>query len=402
MVGDPQQSIYADRADVAFYQKTHETFIANGTLEALHFSTTLRFGGNIIDRINQKFPHIFDGKNGQVSFSPLTSATDQSSAVNNTFSLHASDWFRLNIAPFEDELSFLGHFFCKKNPQDFNISSWSEMAILCPRKNWLHEIQNAFSLWEDVPNLQLHSATQTYGEFPEFSWFHALITVLFDPQNQFEFAGILHEIFGFPDATIARHFQSDVVAEIAATEDFFAKIRQKCATLSPLQVLDLLFNEFDLVARITAIRGSFCNEIKKELQLIAAESICNADFLFQLGKKSRKIYQSEWIKRDAIQLYTFHKAKGLEWPIVIIPFINRKQTPAAHIFPVVINQKIAINKRQYEEWSDHRAYVNNLQRLLYVALTRQRRYTIFIDDGQKMNPNSIAAILHTLPTFEIV
>ncbi|MDR2371694.1 MAG: UvrD-helicase domain-containing protein [Puniceicoccales bacterium] len=395
MVGDPQQSIYADRTDVTFYQKIHETFTRNGSFEALHFSATLRFGQNIAHQINQIFANILDGKDGQVLFSSLTSAVESSFIEENidTLSSYVHDWFRFDIAPFEDELSFLCYFFRKKKPQNFNISSWSEMAILCPRKNWLCEIGDAFSIAADVPKLQIHSATQTYDEFPEFSWPHALLTVVINPQDHFEFSGILHEIFGFPDAKIACHFHSHDVPEILIIEQNFQNIRSQCMALSPLQMLDRLFHEFDLVSRITAIRRDFREEIKKELQLLAAESICNADFLARLQKKSSEIYQSEWIDQEAIQLYTFHKAKGLEWPIVIIPFINRKQMPAPRVFPDVVNQKIIISKRQYEKWSDPRVYQNNAERLLYVALTRQKRQTIFVDDGREPGSDSITAIL---------
>jgi ATP-dependent exoDNAse (exonuclease V) beta subunit len=274
----------------------------------------------------------------------------------------------------------------------------------------LQEIYDAFSKITDMPKFQLHSATQTYGEFPEFSWPYAILTVLFYPRNRFEFSGILREIFGFPDAIIARHFRTYDVPEIIIIEQNFQDIYKKCATMSPLQILDLLFSEFDLVARITAIRGKFDSEIWKQLQLIAAEAICGLDLLFHLQQKSQEIYQSEWIDRDAIQLYTFHKAKGLEWSIVIIPFINRKQVPAPRTFPDVVDQKIAIGKRQCEEWADSHAGKNNMERLLYVALTRQKQQTIFIDDGGDAGADSIAAILEnppqnknflrTLPLFE--
>ncbi|MDR2812330.1 MAG: UvrD-helicase domain-containing protein [Puniceicoccales bacterium] len=395
MVGDPQQSIYADRTDVVFYQKIHKTFTEIGTFEALHFSTTMRFGQNIARRVNQIFSHLLDGKNGQVHFSPIVSAIENSAPKegNDTVFSHVHDWFCLNSTPFEDELSFLCHFFYEKNPQNFNISSWSEMAILCPRKNWLYEIDDAFSKMVNLPKLQIHSTTQTYSEFPEFSWPHALVTLLLDPQNHFEFSGILREIFGFPDAVIAHHFRFHDIKEIITIEQNFQNIRPQYMTLSPLQILDLLSHKFDLLARITAIYGNFRKEIQKELQFLATESICNTDFLSRLQKKSHEIYQSDRIDQEAIQLYTFHKAKGLEWPIVVIPFVRRKQIPAPHTFPDVVNQKIAINKRQYEEWTDPYAYKNNMQRLLYVALTRQKQQTIFISDGREIGTDSIAAIL---------
>jgi superfamily I DNA/RNA helicase len=399
MVGDPQQSIYADRANVAFYQKIHKKLIEIGALEVLHFSATMRFGSHIAQRLNQIFSHILDEKDGQVAFSPITSAFEDipvAEKFDASFK-NIDGWFRLSTVPFEDELSFFCNFFHKKNPQNFGISSWDMMAILCPRRNWLQEIYDTFSKGMDMPKLQFHSTMQTYGEFPEFSWPHAILTVLFYPQNRFEFSGILREIFGFPDATIARHFRIGDVLEIIAIEQNFQNIYKKYASLSPVQILDLLFREFDLLARIIAIRGKFDGEIRKQLQLIAAEAVCGLDFLFRLQKKSQEIYQSDWIDRDAIQLYTFHKAKGLEWPIVIIPFINRRPMPAPHTFPDVVGQKIAINGRQYEEWTDPHADKNNRERLLYVALTRQKQQTIFIDDGRDANADSLAAILENPP-----
>jgi ATP-dependent exoDNAse (exonuclease V) beta subunit len=244
-----------------------------------------------------------------------------------------------------------------------------------------------------LPKLQIHSATQTYSEFLEFSWFYAILIVLLNPQNQFEFSGILREIFGISDINIARHFLKHDVQKIITIEQFFNNIRPKCFTSTPLQIIDLIFQEFELKERIIAIRGKFLYEMRKELQLIALESYCGVDFLFHLQQKAEEIYQSLWIDEDAIQLYTFHKAKGLEWPIVIIPFINRKQSPAPRTFPTVVNGKITINKRQYEEWSDTYSNENNMERLLYVALTRQKKQTIFINDGYSAGNHSIVAIL---------
>jgi ATP-dependent exoDNAse (exonuclease V) beta subunit len=287
MVGDPHQLIYADRADVAFYHKIHKTFIEKGHFEALHFSSTRCFGQNIAHCVNQIFPHLLDGKDGQVPFSPIISAVENPlpKEDNNAILSRIHDWFCFNGVPFEDELSFICHFFHEKKPQNFNISSWSEMAILCPRKNWLHEIDDAFSKMVNTPQLQIHSATQTYGNFPEFSWPHALITILLNPQNRFEFSGILRETFGFPDATIAHHFRSNDIPEITMIEQNFQNVRSQCMALSPLKTLDRLFHEFDLVSRITAIRGKFCDEIRKELQLLAAESICSVDFFVPFTKK---------------------------------------------------------------------------------------------------------------------
>jgi superfamily I DNA/RNA helicase len=82
MVGDPQQSIYSERANVSFYQKIHKTLVNVGAMEELLFPVTLRFGSQIARHVNGTFRDILDGCDRQVRFTEITSAWDSPTPLN--------------------------------------------------------------------------------------------------------------------------------------------------------------------------------------------------------------------------------------------------------------------------------------------------------------------------------
>src|SRR5438067_13704230 len=68
MVGDFQQSIYRDPADLNQYRALHQTLISTGAAEELRFSVTFRLDQAQLDFINDTFPKILNNTEGQVEF----------------------------------------------------------------------------------------------------------------------------------------------------------------------------------------------------------------------------------------------------------------------------------------------------------------------------------------------
>jgi ATP-dependent exoDNAse (exonuclease V) beta subunit len=56
--------------------------------------------------------------------------------------------------------------------------------------------------------------------------------------------------------------------------------------------------------------------------------------------------------------------KGLEWPVVILPFVNRKQTPAPRVSPEIVSGKKSRSAAdKYRLWADPHSARNNAERL---------------------------------------
>lgn len=378
MVGDPQQSIYPSRADVHFYQNLYQRLAREGVLQELAFSVTMRFPKKIAEHVNRVFQPLFEHSEQQVSFVPITAYQKTTTSAWQCVRTHQPDGVALN-ALFEG-----------KQPIDFGVKHWSEIAILAPRRAWLQELQSVLSI-----KTQLHSATTTYRTFREFAWIEALIEYLWDPTNTFELAGILREIFGWSDAAIVSAHEHSPLDELP----------KNLVDATSLTIVDTFLETFELRDRIFSIQGFYHNNIERTVMCLAAQNPTLLDFKNQLKKLAAAAYEPENVDANALQLYTFHKAKGLEWPIVIIPFINREPYPAPATFPNLVRNQVVLNKAQQERsFSDLPLEDrNNTQRLLYVALTRQRQKTIFIDDGARPTSNSLKNILENgNPFFEML
>lgn len=112
--------------------------------------------------------------------------------------------------------------------------------------------------------------------------------------------------------------------------------------------------------------------------------------------------------QDAIRIMTIHKSKGLDFPVVIMPFCNweidHKLTtilwcqPKAepfdhlHLVPVKYSQKLSntIFANDYLEEKLH-AYIDNLN-ILYVAFTRPKHELIAFSPKPKENAKGVTSI----------
>ena len=87
---------------------------------------------------------------------------------------------------------------------------------------------------------------------------------------------------------------------------------------------------------------------------------------------NEKAETEEEIQLDALQGFSCHKAKGLEWKTVIMPFFDRPDRPPPPNYPFGYRGQILWNKRDFKDFdiaSDRR---RERQRLLYVACTRTK------------------------------
>src|SRR5215471_2665146 len=76
MVGDFQQSIYHDPADLAHYRELHERLVETRAAEKLEFSVTFRLDTAQLDFVNATFGEILNNQDGQVQFVKMNPRPD--------------------------------------------------------------------------------------------------------------------------------------------------------------------------------------------------------------------------------------------------------------------------------------------------------------------------------------
>ena len=288
--------------------------------------------------------------------------------------------------------------------QKLRARSWREVAILCPRKAWLSALRDAL-LAEQIP-VEVQSEADRQAEQPAYAWLTALLAIMVDPNASYEIVGVLREVFGISDDELARFAQGDGYkfqierrtkgrGLVAETLNLLTRIRE---TL-PHQPL---FSAVREIVRMTQLRerlrtlpgeefGDSVNELEKLLSAAAAaeaQQSSLADFALTLRRNFDKIRETEPAETDAIQLITAHKAKGSEWDAVIVPFLAREaRLGPAGAYPRIIPGEQAQIAFDYSDVAEVKEQLERIQRqemerLLYVALTRARHTLVFaLDSG---------------------
>ncbi len=412
MVGDPQQSIYSERASLSFYHILHENLTSIGALEELKFTTTLRCAKTIVESINTLFPSILSSKAiGQVDFVPL-------------YAVEHKETGRICIwqAPYKEgededenyksEALFIAEKLVMSPPQ---LTHWGDLAILCPRKQWLLEIGEALEAY-GLP-FQLHSGQKTLGEDPAYAWLTALCTVCNRPTDAFELFGLLRELYGLEDAAIARYIKTfyhkdrlhplNLIAPPPDTSAVFQSLaslkhlRETIQGSSLAEAFQHILKQTCLEERLACLplqareRGLGLEQLYIEAKKADLKQCSLGEFAHTLRQRLRETGPEVAPLHNHIQLYTCHKAKGLEFEVVILPFLSRKVSRAPIAYPALYRvgdqTQFLLDASQISpELKDfERSYFDaELARLLYVSFTRAKAELILIDSGSPSGPAS--------------
>ena len=411
IVGDFQQAIYAPRSDLGRYKRVHDDVSFGSRGASSRLQVTFRCDAAIINWVNRIFPPVLNGANEQCSFVPLC-------ARNEAGPGQAVRW----VCPDEpkqaagDEISaglrsrhearFVARRMKELGPAGLGASNWSQVAILCPRKDWLLDIQR--ELVDAGLPVQLHSSNEKQRDRAPAAWLTALIWIAAHPEDSFEIAGVLREIFGVADSDMAlftegkgdklrldRSPEGNSPVELAL--DLLREACRRVETMPLHEAIDQLVVKTHLRERLNSIEEFALENADRELDdflaVIAgrgAEGVTLAGLADELRQGLAQVNPAEEEIRDAIQLLTSHKAKGLEWQAVVVPYIFRAIKFKAGAFPrVVIGaegcEMICRDKADFDEQA--RLFVDQrerqqLQRLLYVVATRAKRSLVLVDDEE--------------------
>ncbi len=418
MVGDFQQSIYWQRADLNYYRAVHEALIADKHGESLEFGVTFRLNQKQLDFVNETFREILNNKDGQVRFVELQPRPGILPGKVIRVPLVAKellpegkklkDYQKARI-----EAQYLARWIKDAGLKKLSADSWREVAILCPRKAWLQT--TAAALRRVGLPVAIQSENDVKGDSPAYAWLTALLTIMTDPLNAYEIVGVLREIFGASDHDLAvfsegqkARFRIDEIlsatGRISSLLRTLAEIRQRAEGLALFDAVTLIIEQTQLRQRLLLLPATEFGDLARELDALlaqTAEAEANGMILAEFAEHLRNDFTTPRAVRfsaddNAIQLITSHKAKGSEWQAVIVPFLARELRPHSPPYPHFVKSPvdgeliIAFGKQdKSKDLKDaiERAQQQELERLLYVATTRARHALVVVLDQEIFTSN---------------
>jgi len=409
-VGDFQQSIFGDRADLKNYSTVHEALIETGSATALTFSVTFRLDESQVDFVNRTFREILNEEDGQVQFVELQPRPNVLPGQVIRVSLAGAllpegklkDYQKANIAAKE-----LARWIKETGLEKLRASSWRDVAILCPRKAWLRTMARALRKI-DVP-VAMQSESAIKADSPAYAWLTALCTIMAEPFNGYEIAGVLREVFGISDHDLAvfsegegSRFRIDepkaAAGIVSSRLRALAETRSRLESKSLFEAVTVLVHETQLRERLALLPPEDFDDLPGELDALlarAADAEAQGATLTDFAENLRADFETPRDVRlsseNGIQLITGQKAKGSEWQAVILPFLGRDIRSPSPRYPSLIKKPgsgeilVALSK---EDPSDDLkkartlAEQQEMQRLLYVATTRARHTLVLALDRE--------------------
>src|SRR6266446_4847716 len=413
MVGDFQQSIYWERADLKYYKAVHDALITDKNGESLEFAVTFRLDQKQLNFVNETFREILNEEAGQVRFVDLQPRPNILPGTVIRVPLVAKellpegkklkDYQKARI-----EAEYLARWIKDTGLKKLSADSWQEVAILCPRKAWLQT--TAAALRRVGLPVAIQSENDVKGDSPAYAWLTALLTIMTDPLNAYEIVGVLREIFGASDHDLAvfsegqkARFRIDEIlsatGRISSLLRTLAESRQRAEGLALFDAVTLIIEQTQLRERLLLLPATEFGDLARELDGLfaqAAEAEANGMILAKFAEHLRNDFATPRAVRfsaddNAIQLITSHKAKGSEWQAVIVPFLARELRPHSPPYPHLVKSPvdgeliIAFAKQdKSKDLKDaiERAQQQELERLLYVATTRARHALVVVLDQE--------------------
>jgi ATP-dependent exoDNAse (exonuclease V) beta subunit len=413
MVGDGQQAIYGSRADIRNFQRHLEAFRRGDGGELLVFDVTFRTPHQQVLLLNRTLEAAFGATREhnlgvppsagapppllQVPYGALVAGPrNEQGAAGVLLFEPAGDGAGGVDARLAAEVRQLAAFLKAGGPGAVGARTWGEICILAPRNAWLLAARKEFEAAGLATALQMRKNRN--GDNPAYAWTCGLLAALCDPENPFEWVGVLREVFGISDALIAATWRREKSLQRDDLERYPEPLRSALGTLRPFLIrIDAegeplerfagdLMRACALAERARRIEpiGTLNAELERLLAHAAEMGLTGA------GPRAwrRELLATRDQGRpagkptsEAINLLTAHSAKGLEWPVVIPiglwrQIYKRKETglrlvPDATGHPQIFFDSGSLPQETLS--AREREWTRELVRLLYVTLTRSRR-----------------------------
>lgn len=413
LVGDGQQSIYGSRADIANFRRHVDAFGRGEGGELLKFHVTFRAPLAVIELLNASLPAGFDPAHPrnqglppeagapapvlQVPYEPLAPGPNNVAGQIGRIPLTAPAPPPDGVEPWlAEEARQVAAFLRRTGPASVGAAQWGDVCVLAPRNAWLLTIRKEFEAAGLKVALQMRKNRN--GDHPVYAWLSGLLAAVCDPDNTFEWVGVLREVFAVSDALLAVELRTKGGLHWEEPDTHPEPLRTALTTLRPFVLrandegvaLEQFFVELISACGLPAKAGAVdpSGGLMAELERLQAEAAelgltgaSPRDWLRELLAQLEAGRPAGKPTPDAVNLLTAHSAKGLEWPVVIplglwrglepnpergLRLLHDREAGARVFFD---HESLPADTREARERERQRELV----RLLYVTLTRARR-----------------------------
>ena len=377
LVGDPRQTIF-ERGMTSRFAKLCKYFGDGDGGELLRFNVTYRCAQTVAQRINELFA------SQEVEEVPLDDLAARAGAPQGSVGrllfnpgqpIDSED----EIEPLLVECEAVGEWLAQVGPAGLGASSWSDLAIIAPRHDWLIIAGDALKKYR-VPFSFFRPKVSRSG-IAAFAWPVSLIYTLINPWDKFERYGVLREIFGVADTDLLRAGKGiagpgPVFREAEKLLSASRKLCQEAGSL--LYFVDRLLERVQLMERLIAVGEATVglDQLRWEAARADERGLSLEQFSEELLVWLQDSAEPSKAPAKGVELITIFSAKGLEWDWVIPIGLKKKFSSPSQPYPRV--QNLEINQVVWSNVSeraarDEEAEKANIKRLLYVMLTRAKR-----------------------------
>ncbi|WP_372371213.1 UvrD-helicase domain-containing protein [Candidatus Uabimicrobium sp. HlEnr_7] len=401
MVGDPKQSIYRFRgADIEIYETVKEIL---GQQNCLFITRNFRSTHGIIHWCNQVFSRLItkpvDGKY-QPQYTPLDPSRE-GTQINNPITLISYDLGSQKAI--EQEAKCIAEAIHRITREEWTVykdkeaspCSYKDIAILFRRYTYVNLFEQVLSS-SDIP-YQVIGGKSSSSRI-EIHSLISLIKSLLDPLDKVSLIAALRSpIFCVSDYEILEYSECELSylatpqkqeGRLTGIMILLREFHLLLATIPGYQWLQQLYHKTHILLTFASMqqKNQYIKSLTKILHFVKIKSITSfvewKDFVLWLSELESIDNESE-IEENAISIFSIHRSKGLEFPIVILADVAANIRELPSIIRDKTNESISIrlqkglletNNYQSASEKEKRRLLAEEKRLLYVAATRARDY----------------------------
>jgi ATP-dependent exoDNAse (exonuclease V) beta subunit len=438
LVGDPKQSIYLFRqARVERFLGTMRTRqLGDLPLGVLRLTANFRSQAALVNEFNDDFATVFPSElntqnhaavpfvkafairpsspesAGRVWHANILPNAERTEDLRNRKQRRRSDAARIR--------AIVEHWHAKPLPpgrplRDGKPDSW-KIAILVRSRNHLDEIVAEFKgNGADEPIPYRAVDIEPLETRPEVQDLFALTRALLHPADRIAWLAILrapwcglslaelHTITGADDPAFADRTMMQLLAErgdllegpsLLRLERIWPVLEAAVAAIGRLPLGQTVERTWRSLGGDAYLTTSELTNVRRYLQLLDELEAQSTNFdLAALNRRLKKLFAAPVVHTGAVDLLTIHKAKGLEWDVVIVPALERiaannrsrlltwveldaasQEDGAAHVLlaPIVGKGEPSADLNRWIASIHNSREAAERKRLFYVACTRAR------------------------------